>query len=50
MEEQGAWMDYIYTHLGEFGKIVDAGHAKQDVEAKKPKKTIMGWDGDENYI
>jgi hypothetical protein len=28
MDEQGAWMDYIYTHLGEFGKIVDAGHAK----------------------
>lgn len=42
MNEQGAWMDYIYAHLGEFGKIVDAERAKKASEAKKPKKTILG--------
>ena len=40
--EQGAWIDYIYGHLGEFGKIEDAENAKVEAEAKKPKKQIMG--------
>ena len=42
MNEQGAWIDYIYAHLGEFGKIVDTERAKKVQEAKKPKKTILG--------
>ena len=40
--EQGAWIDYIYSHLAEFGKIEDESRAKVDAEAKKPKKTILG--------
>lgn len=43
MNEQGAWMDYIYAHLGEFGKIVDKEREIKKQEAKKPKKTILGW-------
>ena len=42
MNEQGAWMDYIYAHLGEFGKIVDKERESKKQEAKKPKKTILG--------
>ena len=42
MNEQGAWMDYIYAHLGEFGKIVDKEREMKKQEAKKPKKTILG--------
>ena len=36
--EQGAWIDYLYDHLAEFGKIVDNARAVKEAESKKPKK------------
>jgi hypothetical protein len=39
--EQGAWIDYIYSHLGEFAKIEDQSKA-QLVQKAKNVKTILG--------
>ena len=42
MVEQGNWMNYLYQHLGEFGKIEAESRKQVTKEKSQPKIEILG--------